>query len=290
MAGFCKNCGSPLADGQGFCTKCGLAAGAAAPANPRPVGLSPLPANQSAAQTKSNNRTLIKVLLICGAVVLFFVLLGVAGVGYFVYRHKDEIHQMGLDDPKSMQYHGPVLGGADPCSLLSKEEVSEVVKMPVVRVERTLAPEVGCEYSVMGDSDDLIASHISAITKAPATMTQRRDMETMARSFFHTGNRQPSLTPTAPRHPGEAPVFAFIVDNNAPKVAMGITRTAMTRLSPGSLTNLTGVGEDGFDLGGALIMAREGDTVVRAMYVNCPCTTQDALPLVQKILANISEK
>jgi hypothetical protein len=289
MAGFCKNCGSPLADGQGVCGKCGVAAGAAPV---RPASQAPFPSAQAAATQAKSNRTLIKVLLICGGVIVFFGIAGVASIGYFIYRHKDTFHQMGFDDPQSMQYHGPVLGGADPCTLLSKEDVSEVVRMPVVRVEAVLAPDVGCEYSVMGDRDYLISSHISAVTKAPATMAQRRDMETMARSFFHSSNRQPTtyVTVTAPRHPGEAPVFAFIVDNNAPKVQMGMTRTAMNRLSPGTVTELTAVGEDAFDLGGALIMARQGNTVVRAMYLNCPCTTQEALPLVRKIVSNISEK
>lgn len=283
MAGFCKNCGSPLADGQGFCTKCGLAASAAAP---RPAGLSPLPAPQTAAQAKGNNRTLIKVLLICGAIVVFFFVAGAASIGYFFYRHKDEIHQMGLDDPSSMQYHGPVLGGADPCTLLSKEEVSELVKMPVVRAESTPGGEVGCEYSVMGNRDDLLAAHIYAVTKAPATESQRREMETMARSFFHSSNRQPSFA-TASRHPGESTVFAFIVDNNAAKMQMGITRTAMIHMAPGTLTNLAGIAEDAFDLGDALIMARQGDTVVRAIYTTCPCTAVDAKALVRKIVSNM---
>lgn len=290
MAGFCTKCGSPLADGQGFCTKCGLAAGAAASAPQRPVSLSPLPAPPSAAAQRQSNRTLIKVLLVCGAVVVLFGLIGAAGIGYFFYRHRDEIHQMGLDDPASMQYHGPVLGGADPCRLLSKEDVSEIVKMPVVRAENVLPPEVGCEYSVMGDRDDLVAAHIAAISKTSATPAQRREMESMARSFFHSNNHQPSFTPPAPRHPGEAPVFVFIADNNAAKMQMGLTRTILRRMAPGTSTDLTGVGEDGFDLGAALIMVRQGDTIIRGLYTTCPCTAADAQVLVEKIVSNLSEK
>jgi hypothetical protein len=289
MARFCTKCGSALADGQGFCTKCGLAAGATAPAPPRPVGLSPLPATPPPGAQAKSNRTLIKVLLICGAVVVLFFIAGIAGVGYFFYRHKDEIRQMGLDDPQSMQYHGPVFGGADPCGLLSKEDVSEVVKMPVVRAETTAGGEAGCEYNVMGDRDDLVASHISAVTKTPATASQRRDMENIARSFFHSNNHQPSFTPPTPRHPGEVPVFSFIADNTAAKMQMGITRVALSRMVPGTLTNLSGVGDDSFDLAAALIMARQGDTIIRGMYTTCPCTTADAQEL-QKIISNMRER
>jgi len=288
MAGFCTKCGSPLADGQGFCTKCGLAAGATAPAPPRPVGLSPVPPN--AAAQRQSNRTLIKVLLICGAVVVLFFIAGIAGVSYFVYRHKDEIHQMGLDDPQSMQYRGPVLAGVNPCSLLSQEDVSEIVKMPVVRAETTAGGEVGCEYSVMGDRDDLVTAHISAVTKGSASEIQRREMESTARSFFHSNNHQPSFTPPAARHPGEVPVFTFIADNMAAKMQMGVTRATLKRMAPGTLTNLAGLGEDGFDLASALIMARQGDTIIRAMYTTCPCNTADAQALVQKILSNMSER
>lgn len=291
MAGFCRNCGSPLADGQGFCTKCGWAvAGGSArqPAAPLPTA-PPLPAPQTNAAQRQSNRTLIKVLLIGGAVVVFLGIAGIAGLAYLGYHFKDKIHEMGLDDQSNYQYHGPVLGGADPCTLLSKEDVSEVVKMPVVRVERTLGLEVGCEYSVTGDQDDLVASHIAMLTKGPTTSLQRRDMENLARSFFHSRSPQTNVV-ASPRHPGEAPVFAFIVDNNASKMQMGFTRTALSQMTPGTLTNLSGVGEDAFDLGSALIMARQGDTVVRAMYVTCPCTTDDVLPLVRKIISTLDEK
>ena len=41
MAGFCRNCGSPLADGQGFCTKCGTRVAAASRAAPPPAAAAP---------------------------------------------------------------------------------------------------------------------------------------------------------------------------------------------------------------------------------------------------------
>jgi hypothetical protein len=240
-----------------------------------------------AAAPQKSNRTLIKVLLVCGAVVLLFGIAGVAGLAYLGYRFKDKIHEMGLDDPRNMQYHGPVLAGVDPCTLLSTEDVSQVVKMPVIRAERTIGGEVGCEYNVMGDADDLVASHISLLNKTQSTGAQRREMETLARSFFHSSNRQPGIA-SAPRHPGEAPVFIFIVDNNATKMQMAITRTAFGRMSPGVLTNLNDLGEDAFDMGNALIMARQGDNLVRAMYMSCPCRSDDAVALVRKIVAGIS--
>jgi hypothetical protein len=283
MAGFCKNCGSPLADDQRFCTKCGVAVGAAAARAAAP-GLSPV-SPMATAQQKSNNRTLIKVLLVGGAVIVLFGIAGIAGLAYLGYHFKGKMHEMGLDDPRNMQYHGPVLGGADPCTLLSKEEVSEAVKMPVVRAERTPGMEVGCEYSVTGSQDDMIAAHIAASHKAESVEAQRREMQSLSRSF----SRSPGAQFGTSRHPGEAVVFMFIVDNNAAKMQMGMMRTAFSRLAPGSFNSLDGLGEDAFDIQNALLMARQGDNIVRVMYATCPCSGDDAQTLVRKIISNMSE-
>jgi zinc-ribbon domain len=281
MAGFCKNCGSPLADNQAFCTKCGVAVGTAATARPAVPGLSPVSPMGTAPQ-KSNNSTLIRVLLICGAVVLVF---GIAGVVGLVYVGRHFAHQMGLDDPRNMQYHGPVLGGADPCSLLSKEDVAEVVKLPVVRVEQMpgLHTGAGCVYSVTGSEEDLVDVHIS-MNKEQTTEAQRRQMEGIAQSAF----RNPSGgSYNIPRHPGEAAVFIFNVDNNAAKMQMGMMHVVFSRMPQASITVLPGTGDDAFDLFDTMIMARKGDTVAHVVYMACPCTRDDAVSLVKKIVDGI---
>jgi hypothetical protein len=279
MAGFCTNCGCPLADNQSVCAKCGAAVGAAA-ARPAAPGLSPV--SPMAMAPPKSNRTLIKVLLIGGAIVVFF---GIAGVIGLVYVGRHFAHQMGFDDKSNFTYHGPVLGGADPCSLLSKEDVAEVVKMPVVRVERIpgLHAGAGCVYSVTGDEQDLVATHIS-MNKEQTTEAQRRQMESIARSAFQNPS---GGSYDIPRHPGETPVFIFNVDNNAAKMQMGIMHMAFSRMPQGAMSELPDTGDDAFDLYNTMIMVRKGDTVGHVVYMACPCTRDDAVSLVKKMVDGI---
>ncbi|MGC1617495.1 MAG: hypothetical protein WA765_03300, partial [Candidatus Acidiferrum sp.] len=89
-----------------------------------------------------------------------------------------------------------------------------------------------------------------------------------------------------PRHPGESPVFIFTVDNNSAAAQMSLSRATLGRLGPGLVT-IPSLGDDAFDVGSAMIMARKGDRVVRILYMMCPCTTDDVVPLAKKIVANM---
>jgi hypothetical protein len=101
MARFCTQCGSPVGDEMSFCMNCG--AKTAAPPSPptasQPVSAGPAPtgpAGPAAPATASAKKTspVVKIVL---AVVAFFVLLTVAGIGacvYFGYRARRAINQV----------------------------------------------------------------------------------------------------------------------------------------------------------------------------------------------------
>lgn len=305
MAGFCRNCGSPLADAQVFCTKCGTSASgpptrpaaqaavppaqAAAPPPPPPpqprAQAAPPVAQAAAATPKKGMSTAVKVLL--GFVIVLFVFgaVGIAGVWYLVHLGKQKVHDMGLDQVSTAS--GPVLGGADPCGLLSKEDVGQVVKMEVVRAERTRGNNSGCQYNVMGSYPDMVASHLTMMQKDLAqnqmTDAQKKQMDELAKSFFRSANAQEG---NMSEHPGESPVFLFNVNNAAAKAQMSMTRLAFSRMGP-AFTEFQGIGDEAFDIGGAMIMARKGDNAVVVMYMMCPCTKDDAQSLVRKIVANM---
>lgn len=305
MAGFCRNCGSPLDDGQGFCARCGTAtsgppvrssvpaspAPSSAPrpqtppqaaAQPRPPASSAAP--QAVAAPSKSGSTLVKVLLIFLVVIFLFGAVGIAGIWYVAHRVKQKVHEIGLDDLSTTTNanRGPALAGMDPCSLLSKVDVAQAVSMDVVRAERSEGSEVGCEYSVMGDYVDLIAKHASLLHKAETTDSQRQMMETFAKAVGHGNDSQQ----TAPRHPGESPVFIFSVDNNSAAAQMSLSRATFGRMAP-AFTSIPSLGDDAFDIANAMIMVRKGDKLLRITYMMCPCTTDEVVPLARKIVANM---
>ena len=305
MAGFCRNCGSPLDDVQGFCTRCGtpasgppvrssaaspLPASSAPPAQrpqappqPGPQAQAPIPQAAGAAPAKSGN-TLVKVLLVFLVVIFLFGAIGIAGIWYVAHRVKQKVHEIGLDDlsSRSNAARGPALAGIDPCSLLSKTDVGQAVKMDVVRSERPEGSDAGCEYSVMGNYVDLIAKHASLLNKKEIDESQRQMMESFAKAVGHGNDSQQS----APRHPGEAPVFMFSVDNNSAAAQMSLTRATFGRMGP-AFTPIPSLGDDAFDIANGMMMIRKGDRIVRIIYMMCPCTTDDVVPLARKIVSDM---
>lgn len=306
MAGFCRNCGSPLDDGQGFCAKCGTPASgppvrssaappppasAAPPAQrpqaasqPRPQAPAPTPQAAAAAPAKSGSSTFVKVLLIFVVIIFVFGAAGIAGLWYIAHRVKEKVHEIGLDDISNSTNatRGPALAGVDPCSLLSKSDVAQAVKMDVVRAERSDGGDAGCEYSVMGDYVDLIAKHASLLHKADTSDSQKQMMENFAKAVGHGNDSQQ----TAPKHPGESPVFVFSVDNKSAIAQMSLTRATFGRMGP-AFTPIPSLGDDAFDIANGMMMVRKGDKLIRIIYMMCPCTTDDVVPLAKKIVANM---
>jgi hypothetical protein len=304
MAGFCRNCGSPLDDSQAFCAKCGtpvsgppVRSSAAPPppatsvppaqrpqVAPQPRPQAPAPAPQAAPAPAKSGSTLVKVLLVFLVVIFLFGAIGVAGIWYVAHRAKQKIHEMGLDDLSAAtnEHRGPPLGGTNPCSLLSKEDVAQTVKMDVVRSERPEGSDAGCEYSVTGNYVDLIAKHASLLNKKETDESQRQMMESFAKAVGHGNDSQQS----APRHPGESPVFMFSVDNNSAAAQMSISRATFGRMGP-AFTPIPSLGDDAFDIANGIIMVRKGDKIVRIIYMMCPCAMDDVVPLARKIVGNM---
>lgn len=232
---------------------------------------------------------LVKILLAFFVIIFLFGVAGVAGMWYLAHRVKQKVHDMGLDEISNTS-QAPVLGGADACSLLSKDDVGQVVKLTVVRAEHAEGSDPGCQYSVMGSYPDMIASHLSKVEQDMAAKdnqklsdSQKEQMDALTKNFFHGMDTQQG---SPSQHPGESPVFVFSVSNQGAKAQMSMTRMAFGRMVP-AFTELPGIGDEAFDIGGAMILARKGDKIVRVMYMMCPCTRSDAVPLVKKIVDNL---
>jgi hypothetical protein len=202
------------------------------------------------------------------------------------HRVNQKVHEIGLDDlsAASNTNRGPALSGIDPCSLLSKADVSQAAKVEVIRAEADRGSEPGCVYNVLGDISDLVAKHASLLHREATTEAQRQQFESVAKGLFQGMNTEQSGS--ASKHPGEAPVFTFSVTNNGAKAQMNLSRMAFSRLR-GAMVTIPDLGDDNLDIGGAMMLVQKGDKLIRVMYMMCPCATDDVVPLVRKLIANM---
>lgn len=297
MAGFCRNCGSPLADGQGFCVKCGTRVGdvsqPAATAPPQQPVQPPLQASPAAysapppsvAPVKTGMSPLVKILI---AVVIIFVVFGVfaaAAMMYVGHRIHQKAQEYGLTrSPEESRESRAELRRIDGCALLSKADVGQAVKMEVVRAESDRSDTPGCSYSVAGDAADLTAKHITAMHKKELNKSQQENVENFGKTIFHGTDAGSSLNN---EHPGEAPVFSFSIDNNAAQLQMRLNKATLGSMGPAITPEIPNLGDEAFDAAGAMLFVRKGDKVVRIMYMTCPCSLEDILPLARKIVDGI---
>ncbi len=160
MARFCTQCGTPAAnDSVKFCSKCGAPLGAAAPAPaptpaaqpvqpPSPPVSAPpavaTPAVSAAAPAAATgSSSLVKILV---GILAFFVVIGVLGVAtcaYLGYKAKQKIEQAKAEYGVG-ENAGPAATARDVCSLITKEEVSQITGAAVTNAEGSTSK---CTYS-----------------------------------------------------------------------------------------------------------------------------------------------
>jgi hypothetical protein len=133
MAAFCVSCGSPLADGARFCTKCG-ATQPAAPAAPVSAPASTTPSKG----TSTGMKILIGVLAF-----FMFLILAVAGSCVYIgYRVKQKAHEFSQSVGRDAK---PYTGRRQPCAMLTTSEAAAALGQPVASVEQRGTRS--CEYT-----------------------------------------------------------------------------------------------------------------------------------------------
>jgi hypothetical protein len=292
MAGFCRSCGSPLGDAQAFCSKCGAQA-QRAPTQPAasaaPTVAPPAATQPTVATPPSKGSPLVKILLIVVGIFVVFMGIGVAAVFYIGHRIHDKAVEMGLN---SDARRDAAIANLDACALLSKDDVSQVIGMPVVRTEKTTGGNPGCMYVVSGNAADLTAKHLSQVNKTvlqdnnqDLSKPDQQKMEEISKQFFH--GMQGEQSGTLSDHPGEAPVLSFEVDGNAAVFQMKLNRGMLAQVGPLATKNIPDLGDEAFDMSGAILMFRKGDRLVRIMYTTCPCGRDDVIGLAKKIASGL---
>jgi hypothetical protein len=295
MAGFCRNCGTALGDGQAFCVKCGTRVGdapqasatvpqAGVPAPPSaaapPAAYAPPP--QAVPAASFGTSALVKILI--GVVLVFVVFGALAAVAmiYIGHRVHQKAQELGLTrSTEEMRESNAALRHIDGCALLSKLDVGQALKVEIVRAEAQTGDAPGCTYSVSGDAGDLTAKHMTSMQKNRMSKADQETMENFGRTIFHGTAGAPS-GPNG--HPGEAPVFSYSIDNNAAQLQMRLNKAALGNMGPAITPSIPDLGDEAFDAAGAMLFVRKGDKVVRIMYMTCPCGLEDVLPLARTIV------
>jgi hypothetical protein len=192
--------------------------------------------------------------------------------------------------PRAQAETAPAAAGANLCALVSKAEVSRALRVAIVRAEASDTNLPGCDFSIKGTPAAAGSGHVVELAKsaAQANGTQLDDATQKLLSSFATGifqgsDSDKSATANA-RHPGEVPVFAFVILPGDGNDQMRLTRQTHAGISPAAVTTIAKLGDEAFDSGGAMLNVRKGNRMIQFTYPSCACTTQDVVPLARKIV------
>jgi hypothetical protein len=294
MAGFCRNCGSPLT-GQ-FCGTCGHPTDAVAqgqPAAPPPSApVTSGPAKVPAAAPASNGGGIGKVLLVVAVIFGLFVVLGIGGAFYGLYWAK-----------KKMATYSAAMKGEHPeqvavahgnsCGLLSKIELQEVLGVTIEKTEEIEeGGNPGCAYFTNADGFAQLRKMAVEETKRETARAQAaqkpgekidnpvellkdtKDMEGMVKTL---GMQEPAK---------DGQVFSFTVDRKAGADSWTAARATMA-IVPG-FAEVPGVGDHAMvGTFGHVFYAIQGNTSVQLTTIYVPDAQTSGADLARKILGRL---
>ncbi|HZR66714.1 MAG TPA: hypothetical protein VFA85_16350 [Terriglobales bacterium] len=165
----------------------------------------------------------------------------------------------------------------DVCRFLSKQDVSKAVGVEIVRTE---SKDDGCSYMAKGTQQDMTAKHLKAMVADKGADKQTQEIaEKFAggmMSTFQTEKRASELNASA-----EVPVFVFSLDQHGAEEQMRLNAKMLGNL--GNEQGLPGIGDQAFVSADGMILVRKGKTLVRIMYLACPCGVEQVKPLAKEI-------
>ena len=317
MTAFCTNCGAPLAEGAGFCIKCGAPRPGTAPAPPPPQAYAPVPppytpppppaytapppysappAYGAPAPAPKSGGSALKIVLIILVVIFVLGAAGVASVAYMAYRVKnritEEANRRGVDlsaFSNSAAYQGRM---PDPCSLLTKEEASEIAGLTI---ERTEEHGRTCDYYAQplspAQQQERMRKALEEIQTrskqhAADAATPAGDATAAARA---SGVENLTKTMVAGANPGSGPYFSIQVNQNGRAQIAGM-RIALGAVSPGMRTvePISGIGDDAVmgPMDSMLVFTKNG-LGVQIDLRQMPQGRDHAIAMAQRILPRL---
>ena len=299
MPSYCTNCGSPVSGS--FCGNCGQRAtvsrapspAAAAPAPP--VAAAP-PSQPTAAAAPAKSSGLGKVLLIGGAIILLFLVVGAAGSIYAVYWFKNKAMQ------KVSTYTGGMVGApaqvrvakGNACSLLSRDELQQVLNITIEKTSEIMeGSQPGCAYYTdsagFAELRNLAAEQArkqaEEAQKQPDANTKSDNPLSLLKNTNQLEGVVKALTLTQGGDP-EGRAFAFTVDRNFGRNNWMALRTT-TAIVPG-FQELQGVGDRAMlgSFGHALYVLK-GDSMVTLELTWVPEAPTKGADIARKIASHL---
>jgi len=304
MAKFCVKCGAPLSGA--FCGKCGAdmrnVATPAQPQSSQPLPPQPVPQMQPQAAAspmqvpaRKGMSGLAKLGIAAVAIIFVGGATAAVGVYYVAHRVSQKIHQtadgfLGSSSDSHAASHGEGSGYGetesgssesgtigDVCRLLSKQDVSKAVGVEIIRTE---SKDNGCSYMAKGTQQDMTAKHVKAMMADKGVDKKTQDIaEKFAGGMFNA--LQAEKPASAQDTPGEVPVFVFSLDQHNAEQQMRLNAKILGNL--GNQEGLPGIGDQAFVSADGMILVRKGKTLVRIMYLVCPCGIEQVKPLAKEI-------
>lgn len=310
MPNFCVKCGSSQSGGP-FCVKCGAdRRNLVSPAQvqpsqplseqvqvPQPTQITPATVGPSTSvPPKEGMSALAKLGIPAVAIIFVGGAAGVAGVYYVAHKVTQKYHEVSDEIRGSSSHSGTMSDGegsgsgeaesgrsaesgtmGDVCRLLSKQDVSKAVGVEIVRTE---SKDNGCSYMAKGTQQDMTAKHLKAMVADNGADKKTQEIaETIAGGMFTALQAE---RPAAEQdNSGEVPVFTFSLDQHAAEEQMRLNAKVLGNLGPQQ--GLPGIGDQAFVSADGMVIARKGKTLIRIMYITCPCGVEQVKPLAMKI-------
>lgn len=242
--------------------------------------------------------TLAKLGIAALGVILVLGAAGAVGVYYVVHRVTQKYHEVkdevlgsgsGSGSEKNSPDHGSSArsrsGSPDSssnsmgnvCRFLSKEDVSKAIGVEIIRAE---SADNGCSYIAKGTQADMTAKHAAAMLgdKGADKKTQQIAEQFAGGIFKMTQENKPSSPQDAS---GEVPVFNFGLDQHDAEAQMRLNAKTMAVLGPQE--GLPGIGDQAFVQADGMMLVRKGKTLIRIMFITCPCGQEQVKPLAKEI-------
>jgi hypothetical protein len=234
------------------------------------------PAQAPPPASSKGGSLLLKIVLVL--LILLFVggAMTVGGLWYLGHRVSQKIHQIAAQlpvDDSSSSSVGSTTGNS--CALLSAQDVSRAIGVDIVQVR---PQDSGCAYFAKGDSATMTSKHLTAFMKdRGADRDQQKAMQNIPQSLFKS--LQSESGEPGSDSAGNTVVLAFSVSDDG-ETGMRINRSIFQRLGS---QNISGVGDDAFDVAGGTMLVRKGTRLIHIVYVTCPCNTQAVIPLAKNL-------